>query len=104
MSAEFIRAGSLNDIKPGQLIRADIPGQKILLANVAGEIFAIAEMCTHEEFSLFMGALEDEYVSCSLHGSRFSVKTGEPQEEPACVPLQTYPVKIEGEDILVAVD
>lgn len=103
MSADFIRAGSLNDIKPGQLVRADIPGQQILLTNVDGEIFAIAEMCTHEDFSLFMGALDGELVSCSLHGSRFSVRTGEPQEEPACVPLKTYPVKIDGEDILVAV-
>lgn len=103
MCSDFTRAGSLSAIKPGQLVRADIPGQQILLANVDGEIFAIAEMCTHEDFSLFMGALDGELVSCSLHGSRFSVKTGQPQEEPACVPLQTYDVKIEGDDILVAV-
>ncbi len=103
MSADYTRAGSLNTIKPGQLVRADIPGQQILLANVDGEIYAIAEMCTHEDFSLFLGALDGEHVSCSLHGSRFSVKTGEPQEEPACVPLKTYPVKIEGNDIFIAV-
>lgn len=104
MSANFVRAASRDDIKPGQLIRADIPGQQILLANVDGDIYAIAEMCTHEDFSLFLGALDGEFVSCSLHGSRFSVKTGEPQEEPACVPLKTFPAKIEGDDILVALD
>lgn len=104
MAANFVRAGSVSDIRPGTLGRADVEGRQILLANVDGDIYATDEMCTHEDFSLFYGALHGEFVSCSLHGSRFSVRTGEPQEEPACVALKTYPVRIEGDDILVGLD
>lgn len=103
MSETYIRAAALGDVKPGKLQCSSIAGQRILLANVDGEIFATDEFCTHEEHSLCNGALRGELVSCSLHGSRFNVRTGEPQEEPARVALRTYPVRIEGEDILVGI-
>ena len=50
-----------------------------------------------------LGCLEGELVKCTLHGSRFSVRTGEPQEEPAEEPLRTYPVRVEGIDVLVRI-
>jgi len=103
MNLEFVRVASRQEIKPGQLGRAQVQGRAILLANVDGTIYATDEMCTHEEFSLYLGALQGEYVSCSLHGSRFSVISGKPQEEPACTPLRTYPVRIEDDDVYVGV-
>ncbi|WJW76101.1 non-heme iron oxygenase ferredoxin subunit [Thiohalobacter sp. IOR34] len=104
MADHFVRAASLAEIPPGQLARARIGGRRILLANVDGEIFATDELCTHEDSSLYLGALHGDCVSCTLHGSRFNVRTGEPREAPATEPLRTYPVRIEGDDVLVCVD
>ena len=47
------------------------------------------------------GYLEEDVVKCPLHNSRFNVRTGEALEDPAEENLRTYPVRIEGRDILV---
>ena len=42
-------------------------------------------------------------LECWLHGSRFNLATGEPSGPPATVPVAVYPVKIDGDDVYVAV-
>ena len=64
------------------------------MANVEGTIYAVDDTCTHEDSSLALGCLRDNKVKCTLHGSWFSVVTGEPTDEPADEPLQRYPVEI----------
>ena len=59
-----------------------------------GDFYAVDDLCSHEDFPLSYGCLEGDKVKCSLHGSRFCLKTGVPQEEPADLPIATYPVKI----------
>ena len=71
----------------------------ILLANVDGKLYAVDDMCTHEDSSLSLGCLKGELVSCTLHGSRFNVRTGKPMEEPATQPLQRYPVRTRNDRI-----
>lgn len=82
--------------------RVDVNGRRILLANVDGRFYATEDRCTHEDASLSTGSLRGELVKCPLHGSRFNVRTGEVLEEPAKETLSTYPVHIEGNDILIA--
>ena len=81
--------------------RIDVRGRRILLANVDGRICAVDDTCTHEDASLSTGVLKGELVKCPLHGSRFNVCTGKAQEEPAEEDLTAYPVRLEGERILV---
>ncbi|MCG8125814.1 MAG: Rieske 2Fe-2S domain-containing protein, partial [Candidatus Thiodiazotropha taylori] len=50
---------------------------------------------------LYLGCIEDHNIKCSLHGSRFCLKTGRPLEEPADEPIGTYPVKIDDNQILI---
>ena len=103
MSKEFIEAGNTNEIKLGKMKRIEAGDKAILVCNVNGEFYAVDDMCTHEDSSLYLGCMKGDLVQCSLHGARFNVKTGEPMEEPAEVPLQTYALKIEGDKILVSV-
>ncbi len=104
MTVRFVKVAAAGDILPGKLGRARIEGHCILLANVDGEIFATDEICSHEDASLYNGALHGDCVECPLHGSRFNVRDGKPQEEPATEAIRTYPVRIEGADILVGID
>jgi len=101
MTQEFIEAGKAGELAPGTMKRADVRGRRILLANVDGRICAVDDTCTHEEASLSTGVLKGELVKCPLHGSRFNVCTGKALEEPAEDDLRTYPVRLEGERILV---
>ena len=98
----MIDAGSINEIQPGKMKRVDgNNGKRILVCNVDGEFYAVDDMCTHEDASLYLGCLKGEQVQCSLHGGRFNVKTGEAVVEPAEIALQTYALQIREGRILV---
>jgi len=103
MTDSYIFAAKLDDVKPGKMFRVELEGKLILLANANGTVHACDEMCTHEDVSLSLGALQGNCIKCSLHGSRFDLLTGKPIDEPADEDLRIYPVKIEGDSILVAV-
>ncbi|MDO8598463.1 MAG: non-heme iron oxygenase ferredoxin subunit [Sulfuricaulis sp.] len=97
----FIKIGKVDELRPGSMKRVDINGRRMLLANVNGRFCATDDTCTHEDASLSTGSLRGELVKCPLHGSRFNVCTGEALEEPAEQNLKTYPVRVEGDNILV---
>ena len=102
MDNEFVFAANLADIKVGATKKVCFPNiGPILLANVDGKIYAVDDTCTHEDSSLSLGCLRGELVKCTLHGSWFSVGTGEPTEEPADEPLHTYAVNIRDEQIWI---
>lgn len=102
MRGDFIEVGRTGELAPGTMKRLDIRGRRILLANVDGHFYATDDTCTHEDASLSSGSLQGAWVKCPLHGSRFNVCTGEVLEEPAEEDLRTYPVRLEGDRILVA--
>jgi len=92
----------LDEVTP--LRRVDVNGVPICLARLAsGEIFAISDVCSHEEIELSDGELDGEDVECPAHGSRFNVRTGEVSGLPAEDPVDTYPVTIEDDEIFVEV-
>lgn len=94
----YTPVAKLSNVPPGKTLKVMVARLPLLLANVNNQIFAVDDTCTHEDSSLALGCLRGELVSCTLHGSRFNVRTGEPVEEPATEPLNTYEVRIvEGE-------
>jgi len=101
MTDQFTRVADLGDLKTSKLMCVKPQGRRIALAYVDGKVFAIDDMCSHEDASLAKGSLHGECVKCPLHGSRFDLNTGAALDEPAEEPVKTYAVKIEGEDILV---
>ena len=102
MNESFIFAAKLDDVRPGNTKKVCFPSHgPILLANVGGTIYAVDDTCTHEDSSLSLGCLRDDKVKCTLHGSWFSVITGEPTEEPADEPLRRYRVDINNKEILI---
>lgn len=100
----FVKVAVLDDVPVGTMRCLVVRDRRILLANVGGEILAADDTCTHEDASLCTGSLNGEYVKCPLHGSRFSLRTGQPVDEPAEERLRTYPVRIEGRDVLLDPD
>jgi 3-phenylpropionate/trans-cinnamate dioxygenase ferredoxin subunit len=94
MSHRFVAVAQVEELPPGTTRRVVVQDHPILLANVEGEIFAVDDMCSHEDSSLSLGCLKGELVSCTLHGSRFSVRTGQPMEEPAIEPLNRFGVRV----------
>ena len=104
MTDTYIFAAKLDQVGVGKMFRVQLDGKLLLLANVEGTIHACDEMCTHEDVSLSLGALQGNCLKCSLHGSRFDLLTGKALDEPADEDLRIYPVKIEDDSILVNID
>jgi 3-phenylpropionate/trans-cinnamate dioxygenase ferredoxin subunit len=104
MTKTTIEAAKLDEIKPGKMKRVAVEGKRhVLLCNVDDEYYAVDDLCTHEDMSLYLGCMKGDLVQCSLHGGKFNVKTGEPAEEPAEVPLNTYEVVIEDDTVFIKV-
>lgn len=79
MNVNFVEAAELGAVKIEKMIRISIQNQDILLANVDGTIYAVDNICTHEDASLYNGALKGRCVECPLHGSLFDLADGKPQ-------------------------
>ncbi len=102
--ATWVNAAKVAQVPPGGCWLTIIGQQRIALYNVDGEIYATTDDCTHDEASLCEGTLDGDVIECPLHGARFNVRTGAVLAMPAVVPVETFPVKVEGEDIKVCVD
>jgi 3-phenylpropionate/trans-cinnamate dioxygenase ferredoxin component len=94
----------LADLESAALKRVEVSGVPICLARLAdGEVFAISDVCSHEEVELSDGELDGEDVECPAHGSRFNVRTGEVSGLPAEEPVATYPVSVNDGEIFVEI-
>lgn len=99
---QFIHLASLKELQIRKLICATTKGYRILIALAENKVYAVDDMCTHEDASLSKGSLHGDCIKCPLHGSRFRLSSGEALDEPAEDALNTYEVKVEGDKILVA--
>ncbi|MGB1111048.1 MAG: Rieske (2Fe-2S) protein [Gammaproteobacteria bacterium] len=104
MSQQYQAVAMVGEVPVGTMHCVQVAGKRVLIANVDGVFHAVDEMCSHEDYSLCYGALQGERIKCSLHGSRFDLKTGQPLDDPADEPINVFSVKVEGEQILLALD
>ncbi|HEV7178795.1 MAG TPA: non-heme iron oxygenase ferredoxin subunit [Candidatus Baltobacteraceae bacterium] len=95
------RVAHKSEMSPGTATRVDVEGVEVLLCNVNGEIFAIEDVCTHDGAPLDQGTLEEKCIVCPRHGAMFDVTTGEALTLPAVMPVMTFRVRIDGDDIYV---
>jgi 3-phenylpropionate/trans-cinnamate dioxygenase ferredoxin component len=93
----------LDDIPDGGMIQIAFRGEPVGLYRVGENVYAIHDICTHEQAYLTDGEFEpDELeVECPLHGSRFNVESGAVRILPATRPVASYEVKVEGDSVLV---
>ena len=98
----YRRAGAPLDVAPGGMMAVDIEGQPILIANVSGDFYAVANRCGDTPLPLQFGTLEGSALQCSWHGCRYDVRTGK-RLDGGPERLQVFPVKVEADEITVAV-
>jgi len=74
---------------------------EVLIVQSGGQLYACQRYCTHEEFPLEFGQVHDNVLRCTYHGAEFDLATGAVRCLPATEGLQLYPVRVEGDDVLV---
>ncbi len=101
--SDFVRVAGTGDLKPGENKVVGVNGTDVALFNVEGQFFAINNTCRHQGGPLGEGFLEGDVVTCPWHGWKFNVKTGVSPVVPTAK-VQSYKVKVEGNDIMVALE
>lgn len=99
---EFVKVANVSDIPSGGRLWYDFEEETVIVFNINGTFYCIADLCTHDDGPLEEGELEGHEVECPRHGARFDVRTGKAMCLPATRPVPTFEVRIEGEDVLVA--
>jgi 3-phenylpropionate/trans-cinnamate dioxygenase ferredoxin subunit len=99
----FVRVCALADLPEQGAIGIEVGDLPVAVVRVDGEVFALRDVCSHEEVPLSEGDVYDHTVECWLLGSCFVLRTGASTGPPATKPVPTYPVKVEGDDVYVAV-
>ena len=100
----FVKIAQTTELAPGDRKIVEVDGQWIALFNVDGQYHAIADICTHDDGPLAEGDLHGHVIECPRHGATFDVRTGHVLSFPAITPVPSYEVKIDGDDVLVALE
>ena len=103
-SPTYVRACGVADLKEDGAISVVLGEDEIAIVKSEGEVFAIRDWCSHAAVPLSEGEVEGFTIECWLHNSRFDLRAGKPTGLPATQPVPVYPVKIEGDDVLVAIE
>jgi 3-phenylpropionate/trans-cinnamate dioxygenase ferredoxin subunit len=91
---EYLEIAPASELPNGERLFVEIEGKAIVIFNIAGQFFAIGDVCTHDDGPLGDGDLEGFNVVCPRHGGEFDVRTGKVQQMPAVVDIPAYPVKV----------
>jgi nitrite reductase/ring-hydroxylating ferredoxin subunit len=99
----FVAVAQASDVRSGERVVAEIGEHEILILAVGDAIYAIGNICSHEEVWLDDGILHVDSceIECPMHEGRFDLRTGAATHEPCERPVPSYPVRIEGDAVLV---
>jgi 3-phenylpropionate/trans-cinnamate dioxygenase ferredoxin component len=96
-----VKAGKVSEIQPGDRKLFQAEGLFIAVFNVGGKYHAIEDVCTHDDGPVAEGELEGYEIECPRHGARFDIRDGRVLSFPAIRPIRSFPIRIEGDDIIV---
>jgi 3-phenylpropionate/trans-cinnamate dioxygenase ferredoxin component len=98
-----VAVGPLSGLKDGVAQRIDSGEVSICVVRCGDAVYAINDVCSHEDYSLSVGEVDVEEcaIECWKHGSLFSLVTGVPLTFPATRPVSTYEVSIEADQVVV---
>jgi 3-phenylpropionate/trans-cinnamate dioxygenase ferredoxin subunit len=111
LSMKYVKAIQADELSNGQKMKVTIEDKEILLVNLDNDYYAVDSVCPHMGGALNEGKLEAGHIICPRHGSVFDVKTGKVVERGTLFmikvkvgDLKSYPVKREGEDVLIGIE
>ena len=91
---EFIEIAPASELPNGERLFIEVEGKAIVIFNIAGQYFAIGDVCTHDDGPVGDGDLERFNVVCPRHGGEFDVQTGKALQMPAVVDIPAYAVRV----------
>lgn len=100
--SDFVAVAKVDEIEEGVVKVVRVGAAPIGLTKVDGELFAFADVCTHDGGPVAEGELDEHIIECPRHGGKFDIRTGRAKQLPAVTPIPVYAVKVEGDTVLIS--
>ena len=100
----WVRVAAEEEVRDGELRSVQTAGGSVVLARVDGDVYALEDRCSHQDYPLSDGELEHDRVECPYHGARFDVRTGRAVALPAVTPVRTFEVEVRDGDVYLRLD
>ncbi len=100
---QFYRIAAVEELPSGERLYLEIDDQAIVVFNIAGNLYAIGDVCTHDDGPLGDGQVEGFEITCPRHGARFDIRTGKALAFPAVIDTPAYPVRIVDNQIEIGI-
>ena len=91
---EFVEIAPASELPNGQRLFVEVADRPLVIFNIAGQFFAIGDVCTHDDGPLGDGEIEGFNIVCPRHGAEFDVRTGKVMQMPAVVDIPAYPIRV----------
>lgn len=98
---EWVTVAEVAELGNGQRIILEIDDEPIAVFNIAGDYYAISDICSHDDGPVAEGELDDYAIECPRHGAKFDVRSGQVLTLPAIVDIPAYPVRVQDGKIQV---
>ena len=100
---EFVAVAGEQEVPPGERIYIEIDRKPIVMINLAGSYYAIADLCSHDDGPLGDGDLDGMEIICPRHGARFDIRSGKVLSLPAVEDISAYPVRVQDGEIQIGI-
>jgi 3-phenylpropionate/trans-cinnamate dioxygenase ferredoxin subunit len=100
---DYVEIAPASELPNGERLFVEVADRPLVIFNIAGQFFAIGDVCTHDEGPLGDGTLEGFNIVCPRHGAEFDVRTGKVMQMPAVVDIPAYPVRVVDGQIQVGI-
>lgn len=91
---EYLEIIPVDQLPDGERVFLEVAGKSIVIFNLAGKLFAIGDVCTHDNGPVGDGEIEDNEIICPRHGGRFDIRTGKVTSLPPVKDIPSYPVRV----------
>jgi 3-phenylpropionate/trans-cinnamate dioxygenase ferredoxin subunit len=98
---EYVTVATVDELSSGRPLIIYVDNEAIAVFNIAGDYYAISDVCSHDDGPVAEGELTEFELECPRHGARFDLRTGKALSLPAVVDIPAYPVRLEGEEVQV---
>jgi 3-phenylpropionate/trans-cinnamate dioxygenase ferredoxin subunit len=99
LQVDFFEIASVAELPEGERLFIEAAGRSIVIFNLAGNFYAIGDVCSHDNGPVGDGEIEEHEIICPRHGARFDIRTGKATSLPAVVDIPSYPVRVIGDMI-----
>jgi 3-phenylpropionate/trans-cinnamate dioxygenase ferredoxin subunit len=91
---DYVEIAPVSELPNGERLFVEVADRPLVIFNIAGQLFAIGDVCTHDDGPLGDGDLEGYNIVCPRHGGEFDIRNGKVMQMPAVVDIPAYPVKV----------